>query len=411
MTEIAQTDAPSLPGQSQLTSQLEKEQDVENAGDKHVSPLDPPPKNRPRSALELKPSLSPSPAFLEPTKLSKDDTCVSPSPVTPRRPNILSRGLSLQMPTKNTSGSNTAPPASRLPISPKFDSSPSYNSTASVLPRRSRGMDFSRACTNLHHSTLAEQSSPDSSPIIGGRSMAIPSRRGMYSNSNASSVPDSPGCQPASVWSSTSNVDRTGVSSSVGSVNMMDSNSSSSSSDDDMGHDGEGDTTQMPSQAFAPGNKSGNPLMINPFATGPISNHVSDSTSPFSPSAPNFMSFQRARWKQGSKRKSSSSASGQSSMQSPGPVSPPLLKSIESSLSGYFSRDLARKDIESRRQSLSLGTHDLHLSDAADSDEGESSRTSPGDVVNVPVPLTPSLDDRKSVIRRAVTRRSNLLVC
>ena len=68
----------------------------------------------------------------------------------------------------------------RLPLSPKLDSSASYGVPGSVLPRRSRGMDFSRACTNLHHSTLAEQSSPDSSPVIGGRAMNIPSRKSIH---------------------------------------------------------------------------------------------------------------------------------------------------------------------------------------------------------------------------------------
>ncbi|KAK2827887.1 hypothetical protein FQN49_007246, partial [Arthroderma sp. PD_2] len=98
-----------------------------------------------------------------------------PSPETPQRTNRPHLGLSLHMPQPFSPKSG--PPAARIPLSPKLDSSHSFGSPASVLPRRSRGLDFSRACTNLHHSTLAE-SSPDSSPVVGGRGIAIPQRRG-----------------------------------------------------------------------------------------------------------------------------------------------------------------------------------------------------------------------------------------
>lgn len=101
-------------------------------------------------------------------------------------------------------------------------------------------------------------------------------------------------------------------------------------------------------------------------------------------------------------------------MASPGPVSPPLLKSVEIGPSyGYFPFDLDKQNMESRRQSLSLGTGDLHISDGNDSDEGDASRVSPHDALGIPIPVTPNpnLDERRNVIRRAVTRRGgNLLV-
>ncbi|KAK6602221.1 hypothetical protein H4I95_07323 [Botrytis cinerea] len=124
------------------------------------------------------PILSPSPKFREPEKpVSKDDSSISESPTTPRRPAAFARGLSLQMPPKDFMPVGSSAYINRVPLSPKLDQSQTYGSPTSVLPRRSRGLDFSRAATNLHHSTLAEQSSPDSSPTITGRAMNIPNRK------------------------------------------------------------------------------------------------------------------------------------------------------------------------------------------------------------------------------------------
>jgi hypothetical protein len=214
---------------SQLTSQLQKEQlnqnflaDDEPATEDHGFI----PKPRSWSSLELKPTLSPSPDFLESAKTSKDDSYVVPAPVTPKRPAVHPRGLSLQMPPRDISSSSTANLTTNLinrgPLSPKLDTTPLYGSVASVLPRRSRGLDFSRACTNLHHSTLAEQSSPDSSPVISGRSMMIPPRKGIQGGSQ-SSIPSSPASVAHSLWSTMGNVDKPMISGSLGSVNMMDS--------------------------------------------------------------------------------------------------------------------------------------------------------------------------------------------
>jgi hypothetical protein len=291
--------------------------------------------------------LSPSPLLLETAKYSKDDNAVLPT--TPRRPN-LQRGLSLQLPKQDL----TSPSASKLttglmtkaPLSPQLDSSISFGS--SVLPRRSRGLDFSRACTNLHHSTLAE-SSPDSSPVIGGKAMNIPRKGG--------SGQDSP-MLASSLWSTGGS--EKAVSSSIGSINMMDSEDSSDSDEDMMRE--EEDTIHMTPQPFR-----------SSFSISNIQSPGVDAMA-YSPAAPKLLNFKRRLRSRGRRTASSS--------ESPGPLSPPLLKSIESGGS-YFGR-------ESRRESLSTGTHQLHISDDASFDALG--------VGNPPV------------IRRAVTRRSNMLV-
>ncbi|KAK4695776.1 hypothetical protein P7C71_g2040, partial [Lecanoromycetidae sp. Uapishka_2] len=125
-------------------------------------------KRRPWSSQDFKSILSPSPTLIDSRRSSKDDLSVTCGPVTPKRPATAPRGLSLQMPPRDLSSTSTANLSKRIPPSPKPESSAPYPSPASVLPRRSRGLDFSRAATNLHHSTLAE-SSPESSPIVGSR--------------------------------------------------------------------------------------------------------------------------------------------------------------------------------------------------------------------------------------------------
>jgi hypothetical protein len=97
----------------------------------------------------------------------------------------------------------------------------------------------------------------------------------------------------------------------------------------------------------------------------------------------------RARLRKNRSRKSSSSASGYSSMASPGPASPPNGKET-----GYFAREAAMRKAGSRRESLSLFANDLHISSGNDSgDEGGNMPHTPG------------------VVRRVVSRRGNLLVC
>ena len=361
--------------------------------------------SRPWTSHETRSRLSPSPNFTEPSKVSKDDSYSASAPITPRRSTFSSKGLSLQMPPRDVSSTSTANLTKRIPQSPKIESPTSYTYPASALPRRSRGMDFSRACTNLHHSTLAE-SSPESSPTVGGRGMMIPQRKSHSQSLPTSIVPDSPSSLPNPIWSAMVHPEKS-LSSSIGSTHLMDYNSGSSSSEDDAMLDDEidDDTMQNSSQIYSIGVNSTNPFGI--YASSP----GGDGVGGFALPAARLMSYQRARIKNGRSRKSSSSASAHSSMCSPGPSSPPLLRSIESGHSGgYFPKDPMKKEMESRRESLSLGTTEMQLSDFEESDEGGTLRGSPLDLTTIVTPVTPTLDERRNVIRRAVTRRGNLLV-
>ncbi|GAB7349281.1 hypothetical protein MBLNU459_g8427t1 [Dothideomycetes sp. NU459] len=333
--------------------------------------------------------LAPSPNFRESFSVSKDDIALPPSPQTPRRPDFLSRGLTIQMPPRSLSmaapnGNN----ASRAPLSPQLDPLTSYASPATSLPRHSRGLDFSRACTNLHHSTLAEQSSPDSSPIITQKGIGIPSRKASVS----SMMLDSPNLAPGSNWPmlGLGNNERSAISSSVGSINMLGSDSGSSDSDDDdlMDPDDTEDAIFTTPQVH----KLNNPNTATPFASHTASPTAATWSNNFSPAAASLMkTFQRTRLRKGRSRKSSSSASGHSAIPSPRTTSPPPLRSIESA--GYFGWPRLGSN---RRESLALGTDQLNLSSGNDSgDEG-------GNTGNTG-PSTPG------VVRRAVTRRGNLL--
>ncbi|KAE8386262.1 hypothetical protein BDV23DRAFT_163624 [Aspergillus alliaceus] len=369
---------PALPFASKLSEQLsQRKEQCESATDTESSgkstslgpPLRPSPKSRSLSDAPKPTSARSNSEEERPS--SKDDNSLSSLPETPRRPSM--HGFPLTFHSKPSGPSSLS---SRAPLSPKLDSSHIYGSPGSVLPRRSRGLDFSRACTNLHHSTLAE-SSPDSSPTIGGRGMTIPQRRGSI---GSTSVPP---------FSTSGPADRTAISSSVSSVNMMESDTSSSEEDDEpMGNDRDDMIMNTP-QA----NKMGGGM--SPFAVGNVSSPGNDWMGGYSQAAASLMSFQRARFRKGRSRHSSSSASGNSSKQSPGPLSPPVVKSIENQ-NGYFG---SRSSIGARRESLSLGTRDLRLSDL--SDEGENRGNSPSTSNSEGGPL--------GVIRRAVTRRGNLL--
>lgn len=308
--------------------------------------------------------------------LIKDDNAIPFFPATPRRSSVPHSTLSLNLPTKPAVSPSLT---NRTPLSPKLDPSHIYGSPGSVLPRRSRGLDFSRACTNLHHSTLAE-SSPDSSPIVGGRGMPIPQRRGSL---GASSVPP---------FSTSNPVDRTTISSSMSSVNMMESDTSSSEEDESMGdRDDIMINTPQATRISAP----------SPFASN-MQSPGNEWMGGYSQAAASLMSFQRARFRKGRSRHSSSSASGNSSKPSPTPHSPPIMKSVEHSTGGYFA---PRHSTQSRRESLSFGTRDLRLSDMSDDSENRATRS------GSPISSShPEGGGPLGVIRRAVTRRGSLLV-
>jgi hypothetical protein len=191
--------------------------------------------------------------------------------------------------------------------------------------------------------------------------------------------------------------ERSAVSSSVGSVNMLASESESSDSDDDASM--AGDENDDPVFTTPQVHKLQNPSAPTPFAAPPTtpggaalwgtgSNH-------FSPAQASLMrTMRKSRLPKNGKRsrKSSSSASGSgySSLASPRTGSPPPMRSIEPTNGGYFNWATAAR---SRRESLALGTDGLHISSGNDS----------GDEASGTAPSTPG------VVRRPVTRRGNLL--
>ncbi|KAG8532699.1 uncharacterized protein KY384_002576 [Bacidia gigantensis] len=394
-----------LPDQllSQMTFEKQQEGAHRESFDRLLPSIDEPRptspiRQRPWSSQGIKSTLSPSPALLDDRKSSKDDSDISTHPITPKRADFGSRTLSLQMPPRDFSSTSTANLSKRVPVSPKPDSASAYPSPTSVLPRRSRGLDFSRAATNLHHSTLAEQPSPECSPSVGGRrGLNIPGRKGFCSPPEAASVPDSPRNMPGSLWSNFQSADRAGLSSSLGSSAIMDNDSGSSSSDEMMDLGEDDDTIHM--------NPNNGLSLVNPFGVATPS-ASGDCIGAYTPAPQHLLSYQRARLKsrRSRVRGSSSSASGQSNMQSPIPPSPPLLRSIETNLGvggNYLLDEPARKEIDSRRQSLSLGTNEMRLSDAEQSGDEGQGLFNGGEEGSIPTIVNPSLEERKQVVRRA----------
>ena len=385
-----------------------------DAGDATVTatPLSP---AKARALSETPPTLSPSPKFYESPRSSKDDISLLPNLPQARRPPVSARGLSLQVPQTSRTGLNAPNPVKPVPLSPKLELSNPYGSPASVIPRRSRGLDFSRACTNLHHSTLADQSSPDSSPTLSGRATSISHRRSLQ---NSWTLHGSSSGQPHSLWSSTSNMERMGMSGSIGSVNMLDDDLDRSSSSDD-----QDELMDAPDAE--------DPILTTPH----VQNHFRDTvwTKPalafahpqnagpggswmgsYSPAARSLLNFRRTKSGRRHPRKesSSASASGSSSMPSPGAASPAAQKGPENT-HGYFAKEWTSNDQVSRRASLTVGTKDLQLSSGGESDEGGTSvadtlQSGPGSKL---VPGSTGGEEKRGVIKRAVTRRGNLLVC
>ncbi len=383
------------------------------AGGARPSPA-PPSRSRSISDAALS-SISPSPQFNEFASTSNSHVSASREPTTPRRASFHARGLSVQVPGRDMASPKAVNFLGTGPLSPKLDSTNGFGSPQSVLPRRSRGLDFSRACTNLHHSTIAEQSSPDSSPTISGKGMMIPPRKRL---SNASMGLDSPSNTSNSLWSTMANSDKMVVSktSSVGSVSMLDSDSESSGSDDDdlMSPDNDDPILTTP-QVYKLNNT--NPFTGSESAAGAVNASPGrDWMGHISPAAASLMSFQRARIRKGSSKRSLKT--GRRSLISPLRASPPPLKSVESTNGGFTTDELLKKEVDSRRESLSLGTNELHLSSEGESDDGGRSGVSPSDFANhrpnnlsnPSISSTAANDEKRGVIRRPVTRRGNLLV-
>ena len=310
--------------------------------------------------------LSPSPYIIGASRrVSKDDSDIRDvqPPVTPRQPSFGSHSLHLQVPPREY----TPPPASAnpqvqpAPLSPKLDHSQIYASPTNILPRRSRGLDFSRAATSLHHSTLAEQSSPDSSPTVGGgRAMNIPGRA-QYGRAEQTT---------SSLWSMMGDQERMNISSSLGSATQaVGSDSSTSSDDDDLMDEDVDDTYVMTPQVSKTIPTPGQPAPPGPFG---------------SPAMSSLISFQKRQRQRKQQRKK---------------MHGPFGFAFGSSAAS-LSKSPPGSGVHSRRESISWQANQLHISGIDVDDNGRGA--SDVDVLNG--------DGQRNVVRRPVTRRANLLV-
>lgn len=302
-------------------------------------------------------------------------------PVTPHRSEFPLRGFALHLPlqasTPPPQQSASLQPKPGPPLSPKLDHSQIYSSPTNILPRRSRGLDFSRAATSLHHTTLAEQSSPDSSPTVGGRAMNIPARRpGDFGAPEQTSN---------SLWSMMGNQDRQHISTSLGSAaNFMSESSSSSDEDDLMDED-----TEEPYLMT--------PQVIRNTASSSIPG-AGWSGGGGSPAVNSLLSFQQRQRPRKQLKKKARVPFG---MGSPGPAA--LSKSPPTNMMPYGNMAKEMNSSHARRESISWAANQLHIS-------GSESEDSPKPGVNVDGVLGPGNDGQNRVVRRTVTRRSNLLV-
>ncbi|KAI1211389.1 uncharacterized protein F4807DRAFT_420201 [Annulohypoxylon truncatum] len=332
--------------------------------------------------------LSPSPHILEASRrTSKDDTdrslslskdkiqdipAIAPTPVTPRRPDFPMRGLSLQMSQCDSVSPSQTPNQVKLaPLSPKLDHSQIYASPTNILPRRSRGLDFSRAATSLHHSTLAEQSSPDSSPTIGGRAMNIPGRgNGDFGQESVNSL-----------WSMMGNQERMNVSGSVGSTNPLASDSSSSSGDDDFMDEEMEDAIYTTPQISKNSQPLGNPTP----GTGNVVPWMPGSSSAIN----SLQSFRTRPRKHPRKRLRGPTGLG---------FSPAGSAVFSKSPPNNVAKEIRDVPIpHARRESISWAANQLHISGS----ENEDKSMEAGEVL--------SRDGPRGVVKRVVTRRGSLL--
>ncbi|EPS42045.1 hypothetical protein H072_4031 [Dactylellina haptotyla CBS 200.50] len=267
-----------------------------------------------------------------------------PAPLTPTRPS-LPCGLSLQLPSLQL-------PSRNEPLPPYLDPALGFSTV-----RRPR-LDFTRSCTSLHHSFVAD--SPDSSPLTP--SMPIP-RRGLDS--------------PIAMYTG-----GTGAGS-ILSTMLADSRVDSDSSSDSSSDDDEMELTSAHSQ-FGPS---------LPGAGGV--NELFNSSALL-----NRRHMTRLRGKGRSSRQSSSSASASStSLASPSPTTPPNGETKKNggnsgngSSGGYFGSQLSDL-LAQRRQSISQAMKKIgFMSGSGASDDGK------GDC-----------GKQLDAVRRPVVRRGNLL--
>lgn len=343
--------------------------------------------------------LSPSPHIIDAARrASKDDSSIrdsgsfmapapTPAPVavvpptTPHRAGFPMRGLSLQMPPQASTPPAQQSASKPVPLSPKLDHSQIYASPTNILPRRSRGLDFSRAATSLHHSILAE-SSPDSSPTIGGRAMNIPGRRpGEYGPPEQSSN---------SLWSIMGNQERMHISSSLGSAANLVSDSSSSSEDEDMM-----DEDMIDEPYVMTPQVSRTQALDTPGRSG------SGWGGGSSPAVNSLLSFQQRQRPRRPSRKAQRGPLGLGFASSSTTAN--LSKSPPSNAAQYSAMSKDMPAPHSRRESISWAANQLNIS-------GSESEDSPKPGVNVEGVLGPGTDGQNRVVRRTVTRRGNLLV-
>lgn len=241
----------------------------------------------------------------------------------------------------------------------------------------------------------------------------IPHRKGFH---NPWITQGSPSHHAQGLWSAANNMERFGMAGSIGSVNMLEFDSDGSSSDDQdeiMDAPDYDDPILSTPQVhkLLPADVSIKPTGIS--AQAKTASSGGDRMGHYSPATRSLLSFRRARpaRKGGRKESSSASASGSSSMPSPGPASPAAMKGVEGS-QGYFAKDWPSNEDHPRRRSLTMGTKDLQLSSGGESDEGVMAISgATRNRSNKIAVNSGAVEEKRGVIKRAVTRRGNLLVC
>ena len=274
-----------------------------------------------------------------------------------------------------TTSSAYVKPAAPAPLSPKLDHSHIYASPSpNILPRRSRGLDFSRAATTLHHSTVVDQGSPSSSPTIGSRAMNIPAGPGRWPGEHGNTMEQTSN----SLWSVMGNRghERMHVSSSLGSnahtSHALFTDTSSSSEDDDiMDEDMEEPIVTTPS--------------ANKMAMGGQHPWMPGGSSP---AVNSLLSFQqRQRRKQPKSRKHKT------------PLGLGFHPTTTMGATMSMSPPQGLDNPQPRRESISWAANQLQISGSESDDPSRQL-----EAVDSP--------SRPGVIRRTVTRhRGNLLVC
>ncbi|KAI6244650.1 hypothetical protein HI914_07326 [Erysiphe necator] len=319
------------------------------------------------------PALSPSSSSKESEKrIWRDDSIIDKPLNVPQSSSHLLHGLTLKMPPRELKN-----PSEFIPVSPNLEIF-----TTNMLPRHSRGMDFSRAATNLHHSTLADKSSPESSPIATGRAVSIHYKTNGFSVGNCGDFHHN----ISKIWPTSGGTDQMNLSSSLGSINMMMGSDSSDScfDEDDLMDDIDDSILTTPhSKRFGDLNQD---ILED--------NWLGQSISNFTPS--NFKKNKRKSKKRNLNCESLNTTVGLITKQS----------------ANICNNNNSTQGLETlidtgyqKRESKSWTTNKPHVSEN-ESDE----KASKNMLENIDSPpITPSREGQRGVIRRPVTRRGNML--